>query len=127
MAVATGKGLYDLIREEFGVRITSFTMFVLGLSDLGNIFAEFAGIASGMGVFGVTKYIAVRLGAIVAWAVIARGSYKPVERILILFSLVYFAYPVSAYFAHPDWHTALIEIAVPEFRSGPHTSRWWWA
>ena len=82
MAVATGKGLSDLIREEFGLRITFFTMIVLALADLGNIFAEFAGIASGMGVFGVSKYVAVPLGAALVWYVIVKGSYRPVERIL---------------------------------------------
>jgi Mn2+/Fe2+ NRAMP family transporter len=90
---------------------------VLALADLGNIFAEFAGIASGMGIFGVSKYIAVPIGAALVWYVIVKGSYKPVERILILFSLIYFAYPVSAFFANPDWHTALVKTFVPEFRS----------
>jgi Mn2+/Fe2+ NRAMP family transporter len=119
MAVATGKGLSDLIREEFGLRITFFTMIVLALADLGNIFAEFAGIASGMGIFGVSKYIAVPAGAALVWYVIVRGSYKPVERILVLFSFIYFAYPISAYFAHPDWHMALVKTFVPEFHSDP--------
>jgi NRAMP (natural resistance-associated macrophage protein)-like metal ion transporter len=117
MAVATGKGLSDLIREEFGLRITFFTMIVLALADLGNIFAEFAGIASGMGIFGVSKYIAVPIGAAVVWWVIVKGSYRPVERILILLSFVYLAYPISAFFAHPDWHTALVKTIVPEFRN----------
>ncbi len=117
MAVATGKGLSDLIREEFGLRITFFTMIVLALADLGNIFAEFAGIASGMGIFGVSKYVAVPIGAALVWYVIVKGSYKPVERILILFSFVYLAYPISAFFAHPDWHMALVRTIVPEFRS----------
>src|SRR5215831_12579144 len=70
MGVATGKGLSDLIREEFGLRMTFFTMMVLALADLGNIIAEFAGIASGMGVFGVGKYIAVPIGAAIVWIVI---------------------------------------------------------
>lgn len=119
MAVATGKGLSDLIREEFGLRMTFFTMIVLAVADLGNIFAEFAGIASGMGIFGVSKYIAVPIGAAVVWYVIVKGSYRPVERILILLSLIYFTYPVSALFAKPDWHTALVRTLVPEFRSDP--------
>ncbi|HTX35952.1 MAG TPA: Nramp family divalent metal transporter [Bryobacteraceae bacterium] len=119
MAVATGKGLSDLIREEFGLRITFFTMAVLSLADLGNIFAEFAGIASGMGIFGVTKYLAVPAGAILVWAVIVKGTYRPVERILVIGSLIYFAYPVSAFLAHPDWHTALIKTVVPELRRDP--------
>ncbi len=116
MAVATGKGLSDLIREEFGLRITFFTMIVLALADLGNIFAEFAGIASGMGIFGVSRYIAVPVGAALVWYVIVKGSYKPVERILILFSFVYLAYPISAFLARPDWRTALVKTIVPEFR-----------
>lgn len=119
MAVATGKGLSDLIREEFGLRITFFTMIVLAVADLGNIFSEFAGIASGMDIFGVSKYIAVPLGAALVWYVIVKGSYRPVERILILFSFIYVAYPVSAFFAHPDWHAALVKTIVPEFRSEP--------
>jgi len=117
MAVATGKGLSDLIREEFGLRMTFFTMVVLAVADLGNIFAEFAGIASGMGIFGVSKYIAVPAGAALVWYVIIKGTYRPVERILILFSFIYLAYPISAFFAHPDWRTALVKTVVPEFRS----------
>src|ERR1043165_86221 len=92
MGVATGKGLSDLIREEFGLRLTFFTMAVITLPDLGNIVAEFAGIASGMGIFGVSKYICVPAGAALVWVVIVRGSYKPVERVLLLFTLIYFAY-----------------------------------
>jgi Mn2+/Fe2+ NRAMP family transporter len=117
MAVATGKGLSDLIREEFGLRITFFTMIVLSMADFGTIMAEFAGIASGMGVFGMSKYIAVPLGAALVWFVIVKGSYRPVERILILFSFIYLAYPVSAFLAHPDWNTALLKTVVPEFRA----------
>jgi len=117
MGVATGKGLSDLIREEFGLRITFFTMVVLSLADLGNIAAEFAGIASGMGIFGVSKYISVPLGAALVWAVVVRGSYKPVEKILIVFSLLYLAYPISAILAHPDWHEALRQTIVPQFKN----------
>jgi NRAMP (natural resistance-associated macrophage protein)-like metal ion transporter len=119
MGVATGKGLSDLIREEFGLRVTFFTMMVLTIADLGNICAEFAGIASGMGIFGVSKYVAVPIGAAIVWFVIVRGSYKPVERILILFSLLYLAYPVSAFFANPDWREALISTLIPQMRPEP--------
>ena len=68
-----------------------------------------------MGIFGVSKYICVPLGAVLVWVVVVRGSYKPVERILILFSLIYFAYPVSAFLAHPDWHLALHDTFVPQW------------
>jgi Mn2+/Fe2+ NRAMP family transporter len=77
-------------------------MFVLGIADLANIVAEFAGLASGMGLFGISKYIVVPAGALLVWVVVVGNSYKPVERLLVLFSLIYFAYPVSAILAHPN-------------------------
>src|ERR1700724_119143 len=113
MGAITGKGLADLIREEFGLRATFFVMVVLGIADFGNIMAEFAGLASGMGIFGVSKYLVVPVGAAIVWFVVVRGSYKPVERILILFSLIYFTYPISALLAHPDWTQALKDTFVP--------------
>ena len=119
MGVATGKGLSDLIREEFGLRMTFLAMFLLSLADLGNIMAEFAGIASGMAIFGVSKYISVPIGALLVWVVIVKGTYRPVERLLILFSLIYFAYPVSAFLAKPDWSEALYNTVVPQFRADP--------
>lgn len=83
--------------------MTFFTMIVLGLADFGNIAAEFAGLASGMGAFGVTKYIAVPVGAALVWTMIVRGSYKPVERVLLIFSLICCSCTVSAFLARPDW------------------------
>jgi Mn2+/Fe2+ NRAMP family transporter len=120
MGAITGKGLSDLIREEFGLRLTFFTMLVLGLADIGNIAAEFAGLASGLGIFGVSKYISVPLGALLVWGVIVKGSYKPVERILLVLSLIYFTYPVSAFLAKPDWKLALTNTIIPQFNSDPN-------
>jgi Mn2+/Fe2+ NRAMP family transporter len=114
MGAVTGKGLSDLIREEFGFRATFFTMLVFGLADLGNIAAEFAGIASGLGIFGISKYLTVPVGAMLVWALIVYGRYKPVERILLLFSLIYFGYAGSAIMAHPNWMAALRQTFVPE-------------
>ncbi len=119
MGAITGKGLSDLIREEFGLRATFFTMVVLGVADFFNIVSEFAGLASGMGIFGVSKYLVVPAGAAIVWTVIVRGSYKPVERILLLASLVYFAYPVSAFLAKPDWDLALKQTLIPTLSSNP--------
>ena len=113
MGAVTGKGLSDLIREEFGFRVTFFTMLILGIADFGNIMAEFAGMASGMGLFGVSKYIAVPIGAALVWMMVVRNSYKPVERILIIFSMIYFSYVISAFFAHPDWKAAIHNTIVP--------------
>src|SRR5579875_2251470 len=119
MGAITGKGLSDLIREEFGLRATFFTMLVLGCADFFNIVAEFAGLASGMGIFGVSKYIVVPIGAILVWTVVVRGRYRPVERILLVASIVYFAYPISAFLAKPDWNAALKQTLVPSFSSDP--------
>ncbi len=119
MGAVTGKGLSDLIREEFGLRATFFTMVVLGLADFGNIISEFAGLASGMAIFGISKYIVVPLGAALVWMLIVRGRYKPVERILVVASLVYFAYPISAFLAKPNWDLALKQTLVPTLSSNP--------
>src|SRR5918912_3909655 len=119
MGAVTGKGLSDLIREEFGLRATFFTMVVLGLADLGNIAAEFAGVASAVGIFGISKYIAVPLAALLVWAVVVRGTYTVVERVLLVLSFVYFAYPVSAYLSHPNWRLAVTRTLVPEVSTSP--------
>src|SRR5947209_615297 len=119
MGAITGKGLSDLIREEFGLRATFFTMLVLGFADFGNIIAEFAGLASGMGIFGVSKYIVVPIGAALVWTLIVRGRYKPVERVLIVATLVYFAYPISAFLAKPDWHLAIKQTFLPTLSTNP--------
>jgi Mn2+/Fe2+ NRAMP family transporter len=119
MGAVTGKGLSDLIREEFGLRATFFTMLVLGIADFFNIVSEFAGLASGMGIFGVSKYIVVPIGAAVVWVLIVRGRYKRVETILIVASLIYFTYPISAFLAKPDWDLALKQTFVPTLSSNP--------
>ena len=115
MGAVTGKGLSDLIREEFGLRATFITMAILAVADFGNIASEFAGVASGMGVFHVAKYLSVPVGAALVWTVIVKGRYKPVERMLILFSLIYFTYPVSAFLAKPDWKLAIHDTLIPQF------------
>lgn len=119
MGAVTGKGLSDLIREEFGMRATFITMAILSIADFGNIASEFAGLASGFGVFGISKYLAVPVGAFLVWIVIVRGRYKPVERLLIVFSLIYFAYPISAFLAKPDWKLALHDTLIPRFSNEP--------
>jgi NRAMP (natural resistance-associated macrophage protein)-like metal ion transporter len=113
MGAVTGKGLSDLIREEFGFRATFFAMTVLGIADYGNIVSEFSGLALGMGLFNISKYIAVPVGALLIWLLVVRGRYRKVELILIGLSLIYFTYAFSAVLAHPDWMLALKETLVP--------------
>jgi NRAMP (natural resistance-associated macrophage protein)-like metal ion transporter len=115
MGVVTGKGLSDLIREEFGFRSTFFVMAAALLVDLGNTVAEFAGVAASMEIFGVTKYISVPLAAIVVWFLVVRGSYRSVEKIFLVACAFYLSYVVSAFFAKPDWLVAAKETVVPSF------------
>ncbi|HZT72240.1 MAG TPA: Nramp family divalent metal transporter [Terriglobales bacterium] len=115
MGAVTGKGLSDLIREEFGFRWTFFAMVVLGAADFGNIAAEFSGLAAGMGIFGASKFIVVPIGAFLVWMLVVHGSYRPVEKVLIGFSLIYLAYPISAFLAHPDWRVAMRRLVIPTF------------
>jgi NRAMP (natural resistance-associated macrophage protein)-like metal ion transporter len=116
MGVVTGKGLADLIREEYGFRTTFFVMVLLLAADLGNTITEFAGLASGMSVVGVSRHIAVPLGAVLVWVLVVRGTYRSVERIFLVACLFYVAYPLSCFLAHPRWVDALKGTAVPSVR-----------
>jgi NRAMP (natural resistance-associated macrophage protein)-like metal ion transporter len=116
MGVVTGKGLADLIREEYGFRATFILMIMLLIADLGNTISEFAGLASGMHVLGVNRYIAVPLGAVLVWALVVKGTYRMVEKVFLIACLFYLAYPLSCFLAHPDWLDALKSTAVPSFR-----------
>src|SRR5246500_3377375 len=83
MGVVTGKGLSDLIREEFGFRSTFFVMIMGFLVDLANVVAEFAGVAAAAEIFGISKYVAVPIAAIVVWVLVIRGTYRQVEVIFL--------------------------------------------
>jgi len=103
MAVVTGKGLSDLIREEFGFRSTFFVMVAGFLVDLGNVVAEFAGVASAMEIFGVSRYIAVPLAGLIVWVLVLQGTYRQVEKIFLVLCTFYLSYVFSAILAKPDW------------------------
>jgi NRAMP (natural resistance-associated macrophage protein)-like metal ion transporter len=115
MGVVTGKGLSDLIREEFGFRSTFFVMLAALAVDLGNTVAEFAGVAASMQIFGVSKYISVPLAAIAVWLLVVRGSYSQVEKIFLVACGFYLTYVVSAILAKPDWLVAAKETVAPSF------------
>jgi Mn2+/Fe2+ NRAMP family transporter len=116
MGVVTGKGLADLIREEYGFRTTFMLMVMLLIADLGNTISEFAGLASGMSVLGVSRYIAVPLGAAFVWVLVVQGSYRSVEKVFLVACVFYIAYPWSCFLAHPRWKEALIDTVKPSFR-----------
>lgn len=116
LGVVTGKGLSDLIREEFGFRPTFFVMVTGFLVDLGNVVAEFAGVAASMEIFHVSKYIAVPIAAFVVWILVLRGTYRQVEKIFLIACLFYVAYIISAVLARPDWLMAAKSVIIPSFQ-----------
>ena len=108
MGAVTGKGLSDLIREEFGLRLTVIVMFLLVLVNFGNVIGEFSGIAGSLQLFHVSKYISVPVCAALVWLLAVRGDYKSVEKIFLVASMVYFTYIIAGVLAHPGWRTASI-------------------
>jgi NRAMP (natural resistance-associated macrophage protein)-like metal ion transporter len=113
MGAVTGKGLSDLIREEFGLRITFITMAVLVLANLTNMIADFSGIAGSLEIFGIPRWVSVPLGAAVVWLLVVKGSYASVEKIFLFACLVYVAYIASAILVKPDWKQAAIYSVRP--------------
>jgi Mn2+/Fe2+ NRAMP family transporter len=103
MGVVTGKGLADLIRENFGVKVTFYIFLFLLVTDIGNTATEFAGIAGSMTIFGVSKYVSVPLAAGAVWLFVVKGNYRMAERIFLLFSVFLLSYVISAVMAKPDW------------------------
>ena len=106
LGAVTGKGLSDLIREEFGFRLTFIVMVTLVITNFGNIVTEFAGIASSLELFGLKKYFVVPLCAFVVWGMVVRGTYASIEKIFLAASAFYVCYIVAGVLAHPDWKAA---------------------
>ena len=113
MGVITGKGLSDLIREEFGFRPTFFVMIAGFFVDLANVVAEFAGVAASMEMFHVSRYIAVPIAAILVWILVMRGTYRQVEVIFLVACGFYVTYIVSAILAKPNWLEAAQHVVIP--------------
>ena len=116
MGVVTGKGFGDLVREQFGVRVTLAVMALFVFANLTVTIAEFAGIAASMELFGVNKYVSVPVSAFVVWLVVVKGNFKQVERFLIAISLIYLTYVFSGFMANPPWHEVAKQIAIPHIR-----------
>jgi NRAMP (natural resistance-associated macrophage protein)-like metal ion transporter len=108
MGVVTGKGLSDLIREEFGLRVTVVMMVLLVLVNYTNVITEFIGIAGSLHLFHVSKFISVPISAVLVWFLVVRGDYKQVEKIFLIASVVYIAYIFAGVLSQPSWHDALL-------------------
>lgn len=113
MGVVTGKGLSDLIREEFGFRPTFFVMITGFFVDLANVVAEFAGVAAAMQIFHISKYVAVPIAAILVWILVIQGTYRQVEVIFLFACILYLSYVFSAVLAKPDWLIAAKYTVIP--------------
>jgi Mn2+/Fe2+ NRAMP family transporter len=113
MGTVTGKGLADLIRERFGLRLTALIMLAVLFTNFGNAVAEFAGVASSFELFRINRYISVPAGAAFVWWLVVFGNYKSVEKAFLIACLIYLTYPVSALLAKPDWGATLRGSFVP--------------
>jgi len=113
MGAATGKGLSDLIREEFGLRLTFLMMIGILITNFGNVVAEFAGIASSLELFGLSRYITVPICAVLIWVVVVKGQYKSVEKVFLAASFFYITYIIAGVLARPAWEDALLATVKP--------------
>lgn len=113
MGAVTGKGFSALIRERFGIRLTALAMMALLIGNVATTFSEFAGIASGMEMFGVSRYVSVPIAAAAVWFLLVGGNYKRVQSVLMALSFVFVTYVVAAFMAQPDWGAAVASTVTP--------------
>src|SRR5579871_2398448 len=113
MGAVTGKGLSDLIREEFGFRITFFMMIGILLTNFGNVVTEFIGIATSLELFGLSRFITVPICGVIVWLIVVKGQYKSVEKVFLAASFFYVTYIFAGVLAHPAWKEATIATFVP--------------
>jgi NRAMP (natural resistance-associated macrophage protein)-like metal ion transporter len=119
MGVVTGKGLSDLIRERFGVKITVYLLLAIVLTNFGNIIAEFAGVASSLEIFRIPKYLSVPASAVIVWLLVVKGTYRSVEKIFLYACLFYITYIVAGALAKPDWMAIGKSLIAPGFKLSP--------
>jgi Mn2+/Fe2+ NRAMP family transporter len=119
MGVVTGKGLSDLIRENYGVKTAFFMMLCLLTANFGNTVADFAGWAASMEILGLSKFIMVPLGAVTIWILVTKGSYRFVEIILLYACIIFAGYIVSGIMAKPDWNTVIKQTFIPKLQWKP--------
>jgi Mn2+/Fe2+ NRAMP family transporter len=120
MGAVTGKGLSDLIREEFGLRITFLMMLGILIVNFGNVVTEFIGIATSLELFGLSRYITVPVCAVIVWLIVVKGQYKSVEKIFLAASFFYITYILAGVRAHPMWKDAAIATVRPPLLKAFH-------
>ncbi len=117
LGAITGKGLGELIRENYGLRTTFYLMVALLVTDIGNTVAEFAGWAASLEIFGIPRWVSVPIGAFVVWWLVVKGNYKTVEKVFLIACSVYLTYVASALFAKPVWKDVLKQTFEPKIES----------
>jgi Mn2+/Fe2+ NRAMP family transporter len=117
LATYTGKGLAALIREEFDLRLTAFAITAFAVANIGLMVTEFGGIATSFELFNVSRYISVPIAAVVIWSLVLFGSYRYAERIFLLLTVVFIAYPIAAVLARPNWHQVAVNTVWPHFEA----------
>src|SRR5712671_267314 len=113
MGAVTGKGLSDLIREEYGLRITFLMMLGILIINFGNVVTEFIGIATSLELFGLSRYITVPVCAVIVWLIVVKGQYKSVEKVFLAASFFYITYILAGALAHPLWKDAALATVKP--------------
>lgn len=119
MGCVTGKGFASLIREQFGVRLSAVAMLALLVSNTTVTLSEFAGIASGLALFGVPVYVSVPVAALAIWLLTMSGSYRRIEKVLLTIACVFVTYIVAGVMVGPDWGDALLHTVVPHVEASP--------
>jgi NRAMP (natural resistance-associated macrophage protein)-like metal ion transporter len=120
LGVVTGKGLSDLIREEYGVKTTLFVMSALLLTNLGNVTAEFAGVAASLEIFGISRYVSIPVGGVMIWYLVVRGNYRVVEKVFLAACTIYLSYVISGILAKPEWGAVIAGVVQPEMKMDFH-------
>lgn len=119
MGAVTGRGLADLIREEFGVKWAFVAMLTLLVANVAVTASEFAGMAAALEIFGISRYLTIPVMALVIWWAVTAGSYRALEKVFLVLALTFLTYIVSGFMIHPDWGVVLRHLAVPTFRLDP--------
>jgi Mn2+/Fe2+ NRAMP family transporter len=117
LGAITGKGLGELIRENYGLRATFYLLVALLVTDIGNTVAEFAGWAAALEIFGIPRFVSVPIGAFVVWWIVVKGNYKSVEKVFLIACTIYLTYILSALFAKPVWKDVLKQTFEPRIES----------
>ncbi len=119
MGVATGKGLAELVREEYGIRWSVFATCAVLLANMGICISDFVGVGAALGLAGIPVQVSVPIAALAIWTIIVRGSYRSAERIFVWLTIPFFAYPLAAILAHPDWGEVGHSLITPQIQSNP--------